>query len=220
MNAPKVLNNQSFIIGALSFWLGSVCAQLPPSAASGASSCAISEFMNLALTTHDPVPRTALAKAWLSKNGPLCNPKQLEILKANRSNWLGTSDNTDIFSMVFALQEEKAKSDPTAMSELFGFSGVNPILPRKDEVASTKPKGATAGAGAPGAGAPSPFGQPASPFGQPASPFGQPASPFGQPASPFGQPASPFGQPASPFGQPASPFGNPGMPSANPFAPK
>jgi hypothetical protein len=92
--------------------------------------------------------------------------------------------------MVFALQEERAKSDPTAMSELFGFSGANPILPRKDEVVSNKPKGATAGPGAPGA------------------------------PSPFGQPASPFGQPASPFGQPASPFGNPGMPSANPFAPK
>ena len=212
MNATNAFNTQLHICVALLFGAGSAFAQLPALPSAGAPSCVISEFMNMALTTHEPVARTNQAKAWLAKNGPLCNPKQLEILKANRANWLGTSDNVDIFSLIFAIQEENAKSNPSAMNDLFGFSGVNPIVPRKDEGISSKPKGATAGPGAPGAGAPSPFGQPASPFGQPASPFGMPASPFGQPASPFGPP--------SPFGQPASPFGNPASPSANPFAPK
>jgi len=201
MNAIKAFRTKTFLFSALIFWAGNVCAQSAASPAGSRGSCVISEFMNLALSTHDPVVRTTQVKSWLSNNGALCNPKQLEILKANRSNWLGTSDNVDIFAIVFALQEEQAKSNPAAMGELFGFSGVNPITPRKDETVSSKGKGATPGAGAPGAAAGSPFGQAASPFGQP-SPFGHPAAPFGQPASPFGQPASPFGQPASPFGQP------------------
>lgn len=227
MNAIKAFRTKTFLFSALIFWAGSLCAQSPASPAGGRASCVISEFMNLALSTHDPVVRTTQVKSWLANNGAVCSPKQLEILKANRSNWLGTSDNVDIFAIVFALQEEQAKSNPAALSELYGFSGVNPIAPRKDDTTSSKGnKGAAPGAGATGAGAtvsapggaaagspfgqaPSPFGQPASPFGQAASPFGQAPSPFGQPASPFGQAASPFGQAPSPFGQPASPFGQP-----------
>jgi len=221
MNAIKAFRTKTFLFSALIFGAGNVCAQSPAAPASGRGSCVISEFMNLALSTHDPVVRTTQVKSWLSNNGALCNPKQLEILKANRSNWLGTSDNVDIFAIVFALQEEQAKSNPAAMGELFGFSGVNPITARKDETVSSK-KGAAPAAGAPGApgaAAGSPFGQAASPFGQAASPFGQAASPFGQAPSPFGQPASPFGQAASPFGQPASPFGQAASPFGQPASP-
>ena len=220
MNAIKAFKTKTCLFSALIFWAGNLCAQAPGSPAGGSSSCVISEFMNLALSTHDPVARTTQVKSWLTNNGALCSPKQLEILKANRANWLGTSDNVDIFAIVFALQEEKAKSNPAALSELYGFSGVNPIAPRKDETVSSKSnKGAAPGAGAPGAAAGSPFGQAASPFGQAASPFGQPASPFGQAASPFGQAASPFGQPASPFGQAASPFGQAPSPFGQPASP-
>ena len=224
MNAIKAFSTKTFLFSVLIFWAGNLCAQAPGSPAGGRSSCVISEFMNLALSTHDPIARTTQVKSWLTNNGALCSPKQLEILKANRSNWLGTSDNVDIFAIVFALQEEQAKSNPAALSELYGFSGVNPIAPRKDETTSSKGnKGAAPGAGAPGgapgAAAGSPFGQAASPFGQAPSPFGQPASPFGQAASPFGQPASPFGQAASPFGQPASPFGQPASPFGQPASP-
>ena len=193
----RVLKRLTSLGGAAIFLLGSSLTQAqtpfsspnPIAAPAAGSACIVSEFMGVGLMNHDPAERSAKAYQWLASNQKSCDSRKLQVIMANRANWMGTSDTPQMFAILNAMLEAKLGGNAEQMDKALGFSSEAPVaVARADEVVKVKIPSA-------GGSKPQGFGQP-SPFGQP-FPFGQP-SPFGQPASPFGQPASPAGNPFAP----------------------
>ena len=96
-----------------------------PSAASTQTppACFLSEFRHLALSTHEPTARTLATQNWLTKNVMSCSTEQLNLINANRSNWLGTSDSSYFAFLLDSMIEYKLASKPEMLAQIFGSLG-------------------------------------------------------------------------------------------------
>ena len=67
--------------------------------------CSVSEFVNLAYSSHDPKERTSRVWDWLEESGPVCTKEQLTLIYSNLGNILGNADSVKIRSRVEQLYE-------------------------------------------------------------------------------------------------------------------
>jgi hypothetical protein len=71
--------------------------------------CSVSEFLNIAYSSHDPKERSNKAWAWLEESGPVCTKEQLTLIYSNLGNILGNADSMKIRSKVEQLYERASK---------------------------------------------------------------------------------------------------------------
>ena len=67
--------------------------------------CSVSEFVNLAYSTHDPKERTDKIWGWLEESGPVCTKEQLTLIYSNLGNILGNADSMKFRSKIEQLHE-------------------------------------------------------------------------------------------------------------------
>ena len=67
--------------------------------------CSVSEFVNLAYSSHDPKERTDKIWGWLEESGPICTKEQLTLLYSNLGGILGNADSVKIRSRIEQLYE-------------------------------------------------------------------------------------------------------------------
>jgi hypothetical protein len=71
--------------------------------------CSVSEFLNIAYSTHDPKERANKIWDWLLESGPACTKEQLTLIYSNLGNILGNADSMKIRSRVEQLYERASK---------------------------------------------------------------------------------------------------------------
>ena len=127
-----------------------------PSSNLNLSSCSISEFRTLALTTSDAQERSEVLTQWLKTNAGVCSTYQILLLNNNRSQWMGTADTAKVAGLFDQIIEAKLKHDPQALKNMYGSAGVGPAGggAKRGEAASASPAPAAGGGGA----APAPGG--------------------------------------------------------------
>ena len=96
-----------------------------PSWAQGnqAKGCFVAHFKSLALKTHNPEQRAALAEKWLQLNAPSCSKAQLSALQANSPSWLGSALTQEIASILEGAIEANIAGNPELMARLYESSG-------------------------------------------------------------------------------------------------
>ena len=67
--------------------------------------CSVSEFVNIAYSSHDPKERTSKILDWLDESGPVCTKEQLTLIYANMATIMGSADNMKIRSKIEQLYE-------------------------------------------------------------------------------------------------------------------
>ena len=67
--------------------------------------CSVSEFVNIAYSSHDPKERTGKILEWLEESGPVCTKEQLTLIYANMATIMGSADNVKIRSKIEQLYE-------------------------------------------------------------------------------------------------------------------
>ena len=67
--------------------------------------CSVSEFVNLAYSSHDPKERTDKIWGWLEESGPVCTKEQLTLIYSNLGNILGNADSMKVRSKIEQLHE-------------------------------------------------------------------------------------------------------------------
>jgi len=67
--------------------------------------CSVSEFVNIAYSTHDSKERTDKIWGWLEESGPVCTKEQLTLIYSNLGNILGNADSMKIRSKIEQLHE-------------------------------------------------------------------------------------------------------------------
>ncbi len=90
-----------------------------PKAAVAAPGCSVAEFRTLALDTHTPLERSALATHWLLKHGPGCSEEQILMIRANRALWLGVADTVAMMGLVDRIVEARQSGRPDALQSLY-----------------------------------------------------------------------------------------------------
>jgi hypothetical protein len=91
--------------------------------ATPAKGCFVAHFKSLALKTHSPEQRAALAEKWLQLNAPSCSKAQLSALQANSPSWLGSSLTQEIASILEGAIEANIAGNPELMARLYESSG-------------------------------------------------------------------------------------------------
>jgi hypothetical protein len=91
--------------------------------ATPAKGCFVAHFKSLALKTHSPKQRAALAEKWLQLNAPSCSKAQLSALQANSPSWLGSSLTQEIASILEGAIEANIAGNPELMARLYESSG-------------------------------------------------------------------------------------------------
>lgn len=144
------------------------------------ANCSVAEFRTLALDTHTPQERGALATQWLLKTGPACSEEQIAMIRANRALWLGVADTVAIMGLVDRIVEARQSGRPDALQSLYAppqpdragmvevqrvNGGLRPVVPPP---APLPPMVLGTQVQAPGA-APMPPGTPPSPGAPPAA---------------------------------------------------
>jgi hypothetical protein len=71
--------------------------------------CSVSEFVNIAYSSHDPKERTGKILEWLDESGPVCTKEQLTLIYANMATIMGSADNVKIRSKIEQLYERASK---------------------------------------------------------------------------------------------------------------
>ena len=71
--------------------------------------CSVSEFVNIAYSSHDPKERTGKILEWLEESGPVCTKEQLTLIYANMATIMGSADNVKIRSKIEQLYERASK---------------------------------------------------------------------------------------------------------------
>ena len=71
--------------------------------------CSVSEFLNIAYSTHDPKERSNRIWDWLDESGTVCTKEQLTLIYSNLGNILGNADSMKIRSRVEQLYERASK---------------------------------------------------------------------------------------------------------------
>lgn len=67
--------------------------------------CSVSEFVNLAYSSHDPKERTDKIWGWLEESGPVCTKEQLTLIYSNLGNILGNADSMKVRAKIEQLHE-------------------------------------------------------------------------------------------------------------------
>lgn len=67
--------------------------------------CSVSDFANIAYSTHDPKERYERLIDWLDESGPSCTKEQLVKIYLNLAQAIGTSDNIQIRVKIEQLHE-------------------------------------------------------------------------------------------------------------------
>ena len=67
--------------------------------------CSVSEFVNIAYSSHDPKERTGKILGWLEESGPVCTKEQLTLLYANLATMMGSADSVKIRAKIEQLYE-------------------------------------------------------------------------------------------------------------------
>ena len=67
--------------------------------------CSVSDFANIAYSTHDPKERYERLIGWLDESGPSCTKEQLVKIYINMAQAIGTSDNIQIRVKIEKLYE-------------------------------------------------------------------------------------------------------------------
>jgi len=67
--------------------------------------CSVSEFVNIAYSSHDPKERTGKILEWLDESGPVCTKEQLTLIYANMATIMGSADSMKIRSRIEQLYE-------------------------------------------------------------------------------------------------------------------
>jgi len=67
--------------------------------------CSVSEFVNIAYSSHDPKERTGKILEWLDESGPVCTKEQLTLLYSNLGGILGNADSMKVRSRIEQLYE-------------------------------------------------------------------------------------------------------------------
>ena len=67
--------------------------------------CSVSEFLNIAYSSHDPKERSGKVWEWLEESGPVCTKEQLTLLYSNLGGILGNADSVKIRSRIEQLYE-------------------------------------------------------------------------------------------------------------------
>jgi hypothetical protein len=88
-----------------------------------APGCFVAHFKSLALKTHNPEQRAALAEKWLQLNAPSCSKAQLSALQANSPSWLGSALTQEIASILEGAIEANIAGNPELMARLYESSG-------------------------------------------------------------------------------------------------
>ena len=94
-------------------------AQAAPRPAVPGAPCLIAQFRTLALDTHNPAERGALARQWLLRNLPGCSAEKLNLLGSNRPAWLGTADSAELMGLIDTAIEAQAQNDPSLLRKLY-----------------------------------------------------------------------------------------------------
>ena len=71
--------------------------------------CSVSEFVNIAYSSHDPKERTGKILDWLDESGPVCTKEQLTLIYANMATIMGSADSMKIRSKIEQLYERASK---------------------------------------------------------------------------------------------------------------
>jgi hypothetical protein len=67
--------------------------------------CSVSEFVNIAYSSHDPKERANKILEWLEEPGPVCTKEQLTLIYANLATIMGSADSMKIRSKIEQLYE-------------------------------------------------------------------------------------------------------------------
>jgi hypothetical protein len=67
--------------------------------------CSVSEFLNVAYSSHDPKERSSRVWEWLEESGPVCTKEQLTLLYSSLGSILGNADSVKIRSRIEQLYE-------------------------------------------------------------------------------------------------------------------
>lgn len=94
------------------------------------ANCFLSEFKQLALSTHEPILRTQAVLNWLANNVKTCTVEQLVMINSNRFAWMGTSDTPKLASILESMIEYKVAGKPDMLNQIFGSM----ILPDRPDV--------------------------------------------------------------------------------------
>ena len=89
------------------------------------ANCFVSEFKQLALSTHEPIARSQSVLNWLATNVKTCTVEQLVMINTNRSAWLGTSDTAKMASILGSMIEFKVAGKPEMLNQIFGSMSVD-----------------------------------------------------------------------------------------------
>jgi hypothetical protein len=100
-----------------------LCASTVQAQGTPAKGCFVAQFKSLALKTHRPDLRAALAENWLQLNVSSCSQAQLSSLQANSPNWLGSSLTHDIAAILDAAIEATISGNPELMGRLYESLG-------------------------------------------------------------------------------------------------
>ena len=67
--------------------------------------CSVSDFANIAYSTHDPKERHERLIGWLDESGPVCTKEQLATIYNNLAQAVGTADTIAIRTKIEKLYE-------------------------------------------------------------------------------------------------------------------
>ncbi len=93
--------------------------QPQPRPAVAGAPCLIAQFRAIALDTHNPTQRAALARQWLQRNLAGCAADKLTLLGSNRSVWLGTADSAELMGLIDTAIEAQSQNDPALLRQLY-----------------------------------------------------------------------------------------------------
>jgi len=67
--------------------------------------CSVSEFVNIAYSTHNLKERSDRLWGWLEESGPVCSKEQLTLIYSNLATIMGNADSMKIRSKIEQLYE-------------------------------------------------------------------------------------------------------------------
>jgi hypothetical protein len=67
--------------------------------------CSVSDFANIAYSTHDPKERHERIIGWLDESGPVCTKEQLVKIYINLAQAVGTADTISVRTKIEKLYE-------------------------------------------------------------------------------------------------------------------
>ena len=93
---------------------------------SKAPECWVSEFREMALTTHVVAERERKALAWLNRYGRQCSDEQLLMLASNRPSWLGHADTARVAGAIDRELERRYVAGRGKVESLFDSPAAKP----------------------------------------------------------------------------------------------